>query len=84
MTPPRTYTASAPLDVLARALMDEGFRLCPRDDVAHEYARLGKPGRDRPTQVITILRTGAIEVSGSGQASASRMLGRLKEVCHAG
>jgi hypothetical protein len=56
----RTFTAEAPYAPLARLLMDHGFRLCPREDVQHEYARLGKPNRDDPAHTIIIFRCGHV------------------------
>lgn len=79
MSTPRTATARVPLDQLARRLMDEGFRLCPRDDERHEYARLGKPTRDDPTQVLIIFRCGHIFADGPAWQRAAATLVRLSE-----
>jgi hypothetical protein len=74
---PRIYTAGLPLDALTRQLMDLGFRLCPRDNVAVEYARLGKPSRNDPAQEIIIYRTGVIHTGGSKWQQAARALSGL-------
>jgi hypothetical protein len=73
----RTYTAAAPLDVLARAIMDEGYHLLGRDDVDHEFARLGKPSKLDPTVVIVIYRCGCIRAEGERWPRAAEMLAQL-------
>lgn len=55
MTAPRSYVATAPLDQLARALMDKGYQLAPRDDIHHEFARLEKTDNQ-----IVVYRCGCI------------------------
>lgn len=75
----RTFTATAPLDVLTRALMDEGFRLCPRDDLHHEFARLGKPNRTDPAQMVIIYRCGCVRADGDAWEKAAGILASLAE-----
>lgn len=63
MVTPRSYVATAPLDVLARALMDQGYSLAPRDDTHHEYARLASSAGE-----ITIYRCGCVWCEGDRAA----------------
>lgn len=73
----RTFTAAAPLDQIARAIMDAGFTLCPRDDTHHEYARLGKPNKHDPSQVVIVYRCGCIRADGPSWQPAARILATL-------
>lgn len=70
------FRAAVPLADLARGLMDEGFKLCPRDNAFVEFARLGKPSRYEPTQVIVIHRCGWVCVDGPAWQAAAALLAR--------
>jgi hypothetical protein len=79
MTIHRTATARVPLDVIARRLMDEGYRLGVPDDTSHEYARLVKPNKHTPNQEIILFRCGHITVTGEAWQRAAKALARLAE-----
>lgn len=74
MTTPQSFTAAAPLDQIARALMDRGYRLGIRDDVNHEFARLVKPHKHDPSQEIILYRCGCIHATGAAADKASAIL----------
>lgn len=72
-----TSTAFATLADFARALMDEGYLLIPRDDPDCELARLGRPSKHNPSEVIILYRDGAVVVGGRGRAKAAAVVERL-------
>lgn len=57
--------------------MDQGYRLCPREDPTHEYARLGRPTRDEPDQILVLFRCGCILADGSAWQRAAATMQRL-------
>jgi hypothetical protein len=70
----RTFVAEAPYDPLARLLMDHNFRLLARDDPEHEFAKLGRPSKDDPREIVTIYRCGCVHVSGETWEKAAQLL----------